>query len=615
MRSASRPMPEDSGPKESAWATFVRGLRLSPELRVGLAGTMVLALVATAGRAIVPIAVKYVIDTGLNGGAGPVDLEAIAQVLAFAAVAVVVTALASGAMNARLASVVETALSSLRIRAFRHIHDLSMLHQATHQRGQLVARVTTDIDEISRFMSWGGINLLTSTGQLTVATLVMLVYSWQLTLVVLIAFLPFVLAARWFQRRLTVAYLTVRQRVGAMLGVVAETVVGAPVVRAYGIERRTQSRLDERIEEHRAAAVRAGALSSTFSGTGEMFGAVATAATVVVGVWLGIGGDVSAGTVVAFMFLITLFIEPVQVAMEVINEGQTAIAGWRRVLDILDVPPDVSDPGDDGEAIPAGPIGIRFEHVEFRYPKADETAAEASGPLVLHDIDLAIAPQTRVAIVGETGSGKTTFAKLLTRLMDPSGGRVLVNGVALDRVRFDSLRSRIVMVPQDGSLFEGTIRANVRMGLDARETGSGKTEAELIELAFLELGLADWLEELPEGLDTQVGERGSALSAGERQLVALARAYIANPDLLVLDEATSAVDPATEVRLQRALVGLTRGRTTVSIAHRMSTAEAADEVLVFDAGRVVERGRHEELVEAGGVYTRLHASWRTGQAA
>ncbi|MDX1658653.1 MAG: ABC transporter ATP-binding protein [Nitriliruptorales bacterium] len=609
-------MPEDHGDREGAWETIVRGLRLNPELRVGLAGTLALALVATAGRAIVPIAVQQTIDSGLGGAEGGVDLGAILRFVLGAFVAVVITAIASGAMNERLATVVETALSNLRVRAFRHIHDLSMLHQATHQRGQLVARVTTDIDEISRFMSWGGINLITSAGQLTVAAVVMFVYSWQLTLVVLASFVPFAMAARWFQTRLTRTYTIVRQRVGALLAVLAETVVGAPVVRAYGIEERTQRRLDERIEAHRKAAVHAGTLSSSFSGTGEVFAAIGTALAVISGVLLGVDGQVTEGTVVAFLFLITLFVEPVQMATEVINEGQTAVAGWRRVLDILDIPPDVADP-EDGREIPPGPIGIRFREVGFRYPRPGESAAESSGPKVLHDIEVDIEPKTRVAIVGETGSGKTTFAKLLTRLMDPTEGAVEVNGVPLDEVAFSSLRDRIVMVPQEGMLFEGTILDNVAMGLtEDLDTFDDRGELlEPVELAFLELGLADWLDELPDHLETEVGARGTALSAGERQLVALARAYVANPDLLVLDEATSAVDPATEVRLQRALVGLTRGRTTVSIAHRLSTAESAELVLVFDEGRIVERGVHEDLVERGGVYSRLHESWRTGQAA
>ncbi|MFP4149361.1 MAG: ABC transporter ATP-binding protein [Nitriliruptoraceae bacterium] len=581
-----------------------RGLALSPELKVGLAGTLALALLATAGRAIVPIAIQRTIDDGLAGGGG-LDLDAVVQVVAGAAVAVLVTALASGAMNYRLAAVVEGALSSLRVRAFRHIHDLSMLHQASQQRGALVSRVTSDVDEISRFMQWAGLNLITSVGQLTVATLVMFAYSWQLTLLVLAVFVPFVVGARWFQRRLTVAYLLVRERVGAMLGVLAETVVGAQVVRAYGIETRTQDRLDERIEAHRSAAVRAGAYSSTFSGTGEVFGALATAVAVVGGVWLGLDDQVTVGTVLAFLFLITLFVDPVLIAAEVINEGQTAVAGWRRVLDILDLEPDVADPGEEGLELPPGPVGIRFEHVAFRYPRPGETARTATGPVVLADVDVEVAPRTRVAVVGETGSGKTTFAKLLTRLMDPVAGRVLLGGVPVDRIRFASLRRRVVMVPQDGALFDGTIADNVRMG---REDLSDDDLA----LAFLELGLSEWIEELPDHLETRVGERGASLSAGERQLVALARAYVANPDLLVLDEATSAVDPATEVRTQRALAGLTSGRTTVTIAHRLSTAEAADEVLVFDAGRLVQRGHHRDLVAQGGVYGRLHASWTRG---
>jgi ATP-binding cassette, subfamily B, bacterial len=591
-------------PREGAWRTLVRGISLSPELRVGLPGTLVLALVATAGRAIVPIAVQVTIDDGLEAGTG-VNLDAVLLTVSLAAIAVLITAGASGWMNYRLASVVETALSSLRVRAFRHIHDLSMLHQATQQRGSLVSRVTSDIDEISRFMQWAGLNLITSTGQLTVSTIVMFAYSWRLTLVVLAVFVPFIIGARFFQVRLTKAYLLVRERVGRLLGVLAETVVGAPVVRAYGIERRTQDRLDTAIEDHRAAAVRAGTLSATFSGTGEVFAGVATAAAVIAGVIFGIDDQVTPGTVVAFLFLIALFVEPVQIATEVINEGQTAVAGWRRVLDILDVEPDVADPGEDGVDLPGGPVGVGFEHVAFRYPKPDETAANATGPFVLHDVDLTIEPQTKVAVVGETGSGKTTFAKLLTRLMDPTEGRVLLQGVPLDQVRFASLRQRVVMVPQDGMLFDGSIADNVRQG-------KPDLSDEDLELAIVELGLADWVQELPLGLRTTVGERGNALSAGERQLVALARAYVANPDLLVLDEATSAVDPATEVRLQRALVGLTSGRTTITIAHRLSTAESADEVLVFDDGRIVERGHHRDLVDAGGVYGGLHESWRAG---
>jgi putative ABC transport system ATP-binding protein len=220
---------------------------------------------------------------------------------------------------------------------------------------------------------------------------------------------------------------------------------------------------------------------------------------------------------------------------------------------------------------------------------------------------MSIAPNTRVAVVGETGSGKTTLAKLLTRLMDPTSGAVRLDGVDLREVPFASLRERVVLVPQEGFLFDSTLRANALYGR------LGATDEEILR-AVDQLGLTDWLGTLPRGLDTRVGQRGEALSAGERQLVALVRAHLADPDLLVLDEATSAVDPALEMRIARALERLTKGRTSVTIAHRMSTAENADEVVVVDRGRIVQRGSHPALVAAGGVYGRLHASWVAQQA-
>jgi ATP-binding cassette subfamily B protein len=300
------------------------------------------------------------------------------------------------------------------------------------------------------------------------------------------------------------------------------------------------------------------------------------------------------GKLTAFLFLVTLFIQPVQIATDVLNDAQNAVAGWRRVLDVLDIAPDVADPDDLGVPLPPGPLSVTFADVSFRYP---------GGPIVLSDVDLRIPARTKVAVVGETGSGKTTFAKLLTRLMDPAAGEVLLSDTPLTSVKFSSLRSRVVMVPQDGFLFDATVAENIRFAAPSL------TDDDL-RLAFTELGLADWVAGLPQGTETPVGERGEALSVGERQLVALVRAYVADPDLLVLDEATSAVDPATEVRLQRALDAVTRGRTTVAIAHRLSTAQAADEVIVVDAGRVVQRGPHALLVaQTDSIYAKLYASW------
>jgi ATP-binding cassette subfamily B protein len=584
-----------TAPAPGAWHTFVRGLRLSPELRDGLPGTLLLALLATGGRVIVPVAVQQTIDRGLRVAGGP-DLGVVALLVSLAAAAIVATAVSAYAMNVRLYRTSETALASLRTRAFRHVHDLSMLHQQAERRGSLVSRVTSDVDQISQFVQFGGILFIVSMGQLLLASVLMAIYSWQLTLVVYVCFVPLALCLRFFQKRLARAYGRVRERVGDLLGAIAESVVGASVIRAYGVQSRTADRLDSAIGSYRREQTRAQRVSVLAFSTGEIVAGLANASVVIVGILLGVDGDLTVGELTAFLFLVALFVQPVQISTEVLNEAQNAIAGWRRVLDVLDIAPDVADPGEAGRALPAGPVGVTFRGVHFAYP---------GGPEVLSDVSLSIAPQTRVAVVGETGSGKTTFAKLLTRLMDPTSGEVLLSGVPLRQVRFASLRSRVVMVPQDGFLFDATVADNIRYGRpDAADAD--------IVLALTELGLADWLEALPAGLDTPVGERGESLSVGERQLVAIARAYLADPDLLVLDEATSAVDPATEVRLQRALDSLTRGRTTLAIAHRLSTAEAADEVIVVDAGRIVQRGTHAELVaQAGSPYARLHESWVT----
>jgi ABC-type multidrug transport system fused ATPase/permease subunit len=582
----------DSEAPASSWQTISRGLALSPELRVGLGGTLALSVIAMVGRVAVPVAVQQVIDRGLRAPGGP-DLRLVVIIVTATVGVLAVTTACSYLMMRRLFTVSETALATVRTRTFRHIHDLSMLHQQSERRGTLTSRVTSDVDQITQFLQWGGVILVVNVGQIVVTTALMVFYSWQLALVVYAAFLPLSIVVRIYQRRLAAAYGTVRQRVGVLLGAISESVVGAEVIRAYGIAGRTGARLDEAIESHRVAQLRALRTSVTSFSAGEIAAGLATASVVVIGVLLGVDGTMQVGEVTAFLILVALFVQPVQIATEVLNEAQNAVAGWRRVLDVLDVEPDVRDP-EAGLDLPPGPISVSFAGVGFAYP---------SGPEVLTDIDVIIPARTRVAVVGETGSGKTTFAKLLTRLMDPTRGTVRLSGVSLSSVAFASLRQRVVLVPQDGFLFETTIAENVRF---ARPSISDDDLA----LAFTELGLADWVEGLPAGLDTPVGERGEALSVGERQLVALVRAYVADPDLLVLDEATSAVDPATEVRLQRTLDAVTRGRTTIAIAHRLSTAEGADEIIVFDRGEIVQRGPHSTLVaQPDSVYARLHAAW------
>ena len=573
-------------------ATLRRGLDLSPELRRGLGITLGLAAITTVGRIVVPFVVQQTTDHGLLGNGGP-DPGLVTRYVLFALIAVAATALSAYAVNVRLFKASEAGLASLRLKAFRHIHDLSMLTQNTERRGSMVSRVTSDVDTISQFVQFGGIILVLSLGQIAVATGLMFYYSPILTGVVWLCFVPLLFVIKRFQAIVGRAYTIVRERVGDLLAAVSESVVGAATIRAYGVEERTAQRIDEAIEAHRSASIRAQVRSVVAFSSGQLVAGLTLAVVLVVGTIQAAGGHLTLGQLLAFLFLVNLFTQPVQQATEILNELQNAVAGWRRVIGVIDTPADVADPGDEGQVLPRGPIAVDFEAVSFAYPGADT---------VLHDINLAIGPRSRVAIVGETGSGKSTLAKLLTRLMDPTEGTVRIDGVDLRDVRFSSLRERVVLVPQEGFLFDATLRENVRFGRPAATD-------EDVRLALTELGLDAWLAGLPQGLATEVGQRGESLSAGERQLVALARAYLADPDLLVLDEATSAVDPSTEVRLQRALEGLTRGRTSIAIAHRLSTAEAADEVIVVDRGRIVERGPHRDLVQQDGVYAALHASW------
>jgi ABC-type multidrug transport system fused ATPase/permease subunit len=583
----------DTGEDIGAIETIRRGVRISPELREGIRFTLFLAVIASCGQVVVPIAVQQTLDRGLNGPDGP-RLDYVVWLGIAAAVVLAITSLASYKMTSRLFTTSERGLATLRVKAFRHVHDLPLLTQNTERRGALVSRVTSDVDQVSQFLVFGGLIFVVSIGQILVATVIMVIYSWELALVVWLCFAPLFVSIRYFQRKLSEAYGVVRHQVGVLLGAISEPVVGAATVRSYAVEERTQGRIDTAIDEFKAASTRAQKFTVVSFSLGGISAGLANAGVLIVGVLLGFTSDMTAGKVLAFAFLVTLFVGPVQMGTQILTDAQNAIVSWRRVIGILETPADLVDPGPDGLVLPRGPIDVTFDEVTFAYP---------GGPPVLSDVSLHIDAGTRVAIVGETGSGKSTFAKLLTRLMDPVEGAVLLDGLDVRQIAPESLRRSVVLVPQEGFLFDDSIAANVRYGrLDA-------TEADILASAD-ELGLRDWLDALPGGLATRVGQRGESLSAGERQLVALLRAHLADPDLLVLDEATSAVDPQLEMRIGRALERLMQSRTSVTIAHRLSTAENADEVIVVDRGRVVQRGPHRDLVaQAGTVYAGLHASW------
>ena len=597
MTTAGNDLPEITPSRQSGTEIIKRGLALSPAIKQGLGFTILLAILSTVGGSVIPILIQRTVDSGLGDG-GDASVSDIGGFLVFASILILLTAGIAYWMRIRLFVASETGLAQMRVDAFRHVHDLSMLTQNSERRGVLVSRVTSDIDQVSQFLQFTGIQIVVSLGQIVVATIIMAYYSWQLTIVVLVCFLPLAISLRWFARRLSDAYDIVRRTVGEMIAVIAEPVVGASVVRAYAIERRTQERVDRGIKGNLDANVSAQKLVAVTFASSGVAGGLANGAVLAFGVILGVAGDLSMGTVIAFAFLVGLFVGPVQTATQVLTDAQNAIASWRRVIDLLDTPADVVDPGPSGASLPDGSLGARFDHVTFAYP---------DGPAVLKDVDVELLPRQRIAVVGETGSGKTTFAKLLTRLMDPTDGVVRLGAAGsswedVSQVSFSDLRRHVLMVPQEGFLFDATLRANLLYGRQ------DATDAELVGVVD-ELELTDWFASLPHGLDTQVGQRGESLSAGERQLVALVRSALADPDVIVLDEATSAVDPQTELRATRALDKLLDGRTSVTIAHRLSTAENADRVLVFQAGRLVEDGPHADLVDGGGVYGRLHASW------
>ncbi len=584
---AELPVPEEL---KGSFGVLRRGVRESPELRKGLGFTLVVSLGFTVVSLVTPVLVQQVFDHGFDPEFKPRFVYGICA-LAFALVTVAF--LAGRAAARRLVRTSEEALLNLRVRTFAHIHRLSIAEQSEEKRGVFVARVTVDADSLQQFTEWGGIAWLISFVQAFGALALMLFYSWQLSIVVVLLMVPLVVIMGSMQSRLSAAFDAARTRVGEMLSEVSESVMGAAVVRAYGLDETIHGRVTRAIGRRYDAEVKAHLRAATLWPMSSVFYALTLSVVIAVGALFGPGWGLTFGTVTAFLFLGDVFLGVFEDLPEIYAETQTAIAGWRKILAVLDLPVEIEEPAD----------GVRLPtHGALDVVTRDLTFAYRDGRPVLQEIDVTVPAGSHMAIVGETGSGKTTFAKLLTRLADPAEGVIEVGGVDLRQIEPSSRRIAIRMVPQDGFLFDWTVRENVKVGRE------GATDRE-VDAAFEELGLSAWVRSLQDGLETRAGERGEQLSVGERQLIALVRAQIADPGLLILDEATSAVDPATEARITEALRRLSAGRTTVTIAHRLSTAEHSDGVLVFDHGRLVEQGLHDQLVTAGGVYAGLYESW------
>ena len=583
----------------STVATLGRGVEAAPALRSGFGLTLLFAMLGAAGRVVIPILVQQAVDHGFHTGPrGTTVNMSLIITMSIVAMAVIVMATWSNRTAVhRLGRRSEDALYALRVRLFEHIHRLSIADHSEERKGALTARVTSDVETMQQFFQWGAVAwLIDGTLMLLVAT-VMLAYDWMLAVVAFIVSAPLAFVLQRVQRHLVAAYDVARERNAKVMTQLSEVVSGAETLRAYRAGHHYAEQTKAASRERSKAFVKAGTIGAFLFPSGEVFGALTVVAVVATGVIRGPGSGLTSGAMVGFVFLTYRFLEPVAEFTEVLDQAQTAVAGLRRVLGVLEIP--VGPPETD-RPVPLrdGALTVTFDRVDFSYrPRGDDAE-----PPVLRDVSFVIPAGQQVAVVGETGSGKTTLGRLVARMADPTAGTVSIGGVPLTRVRNSDLRRRLTVVPQEPFLFEGSIGANLGFANPALKRSD-------LVLAVMALDLGDWLDTLPDGLDTEVGQRGSQLSAGERQLVALIRASLVDPAVLVLDEATSSVDALTEVRLARALERLAQGRTTIAIAHRLSTAARADRVLVLDHGRLVEDGTHTELVQRGGAYARMYDAW------
>lgn len=582
--------------QDSAVRTIGRGLETAPILRQGLGLTWLLAAIGAAGRVVVPLLIQQAIDVGLADG--DVQFDVIARMSAIAAVGVIVSGVALRQAALRLGERSERALHDLRVRLISHIHQLSLADHNDERRGGLVARVTSDIETLAQFFQWGGLAWLLDGTLMVIVAGVMLAVNWQLALVVFVVAFPLIFVLRAVQSRLLVAYDSARHANGHMLATVAEVVSGAPTIRAYHAGPKMLADVSEAVEVKTKAQIRAARFGAYLFPSGEVFSALTICAVVGVGVGLGPASGLTAGALIGFIFLTYRFLEPIAEFTEVIDTTQMAVAGLRRVLSVLDMPVGPPEP-DDPIPLPPGKLQIDICDVTFAYRSREDASVDEA---VLEHLDVTIPAGQQVALVGATGSGKTTLGRLIARFADPTIGEIDLGGVPLRRVSRADLRNRLVVVSQEPFLFDDTVEANIGFASEHAKRCD-------IEQVVIDLGLQDWVESLPDGLATRVGERGDSLSAGERQLVALLRVGLADPDVLILDEATSSVDALTEVRIARALEHLAASRTTIAIAHRLSTAARADRVIVLDHGRLVEDGHHDELIARDGAYRRLYDAW------
>jgi ABC-type multidrug transport system fused ATPase/permease subunit len=564
---------------------------------------MLSLVLATAASLAPPYLAKLAIDDGIRAG----DLEALNWIVAAFVLSALVYWGATYVQTYLVGWVGQRALQDLRLRIFTHLQRQSIGFFSRRKTGVLISRLTNDVQALDQLVTDGVVTLFSSTLTLVGTVVILLLLDVPLAVVTFLATFPLLAAGSvLFRYHAAGAFRAVRERIANVTAYLQETLSGVRVVRSFGQEPRHERRFAELNDDHRAANYRTVQLNASYFPGVEFLSSVGTAVIMLYGGYRALDGDITIGVLVAFVGYLQSFFDPIQQLSNLYSTYQQGMAAIDKIFDLLDTEPDMRD-ARGATALGAIRGDIEFDGVWFAYGNVPDDDGRQQD-WALRDVSLKIRAGETVALVGATGAGKSTLAKLVARFYDPQRGAVRVDGHDLREVTQASLRSQLGIVPQEGFLFAGTVRENILFG---------RPEANELELvgAARAVGAHEFIKALPDGYDTDVGERGARLSAGQRQLVALARALIADPRILVLDEATANVDVHAEAAIEEGMRTLLAGRTSIVIAHRLSTVMGADRIAVLADGEVAETGSHDELIEAGGAYARLYRSWSEQAAA